>query len=216
MAKIAGSKISQLERKQLAIRMIEKGFKNTVIELATGESNSMIRAYRKDADTSKLTEDSISGQLKMASRIVDNRRRMLEAGVFVAYYLGLVRNRFKAINYDALMRAYDLYMEYHRQINLGRVNNSIALTINEAFVLVRDMRSHNAGISINSCKCQAIYITVADQRMRAGCPACSIANSGESLEDDDESLADLLNEVEDSQDNASESEKALTNETVKE
>lgn len=173
------TKASQLERRRLAIRMIEKGFKNTVIEIATGETNSMIRAYRKEADVSQITEDSISGQLKMASRIVDNRRRMLEAGVFVSYYLGITRDRHSPVNYDALIRAHDLYMEYHRQINLGRVNNGIAITINEAFVLVRDMRSHNSKIAINTCKCRAIYITVADQRMRAGCPACSIAKANE-------------------------------------
>lgn len=90
------------------------------------------------------------------------------------------------------MRAHDIYLEYNRSINCRRINN--AITINEAFVLVRDMRSRNSKIAINTCKCQAIYITVADQRMRAGCPACSIARSGE---DDDlkAELGDLLDET---------------------
>lgn len=186
-----GSKISKLEKKKLALRMIEKGFKNTIIELATGESNSMIRSYRKDANPSCVYDDSISGQLKIAARIVDNRRRMLEAGIFVSYYLGLTRDRFKGIDYDALIRAHDLYIEYNKQINCGRIYN--AITINEGFVLVRDMRSRKSKVSINTCKCQAIYITVADQRMRAGCPACSIARSSEAgnLEDD---LDDLLDD----------------------
>jgi hypothetical protein len=166
--------------------MIKAGFKNAVIESGTGVSNSMIRSLRSELN---LDPDSSvhSGQLKIAGRIVDNRRRIIDGGIIITSYLRLAEDGRRNVDFNALIEAHKFYLETHKDI-YGNFFNP--LDINESFVLVRDYRSRNGSILLHSCKCGAQYITVAKQRMVATCPICSLESK--SMKDD---TADILKDI---------------------
>lgn len=46
------------------------------------------------------------------------------------------------------------------------------LTINEGWVLARDLRSQLA--SLHRCRCGSLYLTVSQQRIQLKCPVCEI------------------------------------------
>ena len=160
-------KLHKMESNQRVARMIRAGFKNTVIEIATGENNSMIRGIRNELNLAYINEDAVAGHLRMANRIVDTRRRMIDAGIIVSFYLSLVKDRYVSIDWESLMKAHSMYLETYTNIMRGIKGNE--LTVNEAYILVRDLRSRSNKISLNTCtrhKCKAFYLVVADQRVK--------------------------------------------------
>ena len=52
-------KLHKMESNQRVARMIRAGFKNTVIEIATGENNSMIRGIRNELNLAYTNEDAV-------------------------------------------------------------------------------------------------------------------------------------------------------------
>lgn len=182
---MSNSKVDNLEKRVLCVTMINAGFKNSVIEIFCGISNSMIRSIRSELgvqEQSKNGEKANSGQLRVSHRIVDNRRRVIDAGIILNAYLKLAQFPSRSIDITALIDAHQFYLETHRDI-YGRDLNPI--DINEAFVLVRDYRSNNGSIMLHSCHCGADYVTVDNQRMAAGCPACSLERKTIGLANDD-------------------------------
>lgn len=176
------SKLDNLDKRLLCKKMIEAGFKNSVIEFGTGITNSMVRAFRKEIGISETSGDNKnSGQLRIAARIVDNRRRIIDAGIIIRAYLKMAKDPTASVDFNALIEAHKFYKETHIDI-YGRNFNPI--DVNEAFVLVRDFRSPDMTIQLHSCNCGTDYITVAGQKMVAGCPACSLDRG--SLQDLDE------------------------------
>lgn len=170
------SKIGKLERKDLLVRMLMKGFKNNIIEHATLQSDSRIRNIRRELEAEGLLDnlhpDATSGAVRKLARIVGTRNKMIEATMILSYYINIV-NDHEVLDYDALMDAHDVYMEAFTTTLGGQPQS--AITINEAYVLVVQYRSQNDTISFRKCrdnKCRSFYLEVVDQRMRSGCPFC--------------------------------------------
>ena len=178
------SKIENLNQRLLCTKMIKAGFKNSVIEIGTGITNSMVRALRTELGVKEYGDDkSNSGQLRIASRIVDNRRRVVDAGIIISLYKKVAKDASKSVDFDSLIETHKFYMETHEDI-YGNLFNPI--DINEAFVLVRDYRSRNGSIQVNTCQCGADYIIVSNQRMAASCPLCSLETKSLQLTSEEE------------------------------
>ena len=175
--------LSQIEKKNLAVEMVEAGFKNTVIEIATGLSNSMIRQVR--VEQKHTNQKRRGGSLKIASRIVKNRRRMIDGGIIIQAYLVIAEEATRKIDFKALIAAHLFYLESHVAI-YGR--HYYVIDIDEAFVLVREYRSQSGAIQLNRCNCGCDFITVSEQRMSANCPICTLErkdNKGNDNQEDD-------------------------------
>ncbi len=178
------SKLEIIEKRELGVTMMKAGFKNNIIEIATGLSNNMIRVLREEL-SKKEGEDYESnsyGQLRISSRIVDNRRRLIDGGILLEAYLKMAENADRIVDYENLMRAHGFYMEAHLDVYGNMVQ---PLDINEAYVLVRDYRSKDGSILLHRCSCGSNYITVVDQRISYGCPICSMDDGNK----DEESIS---------------------------
>lgn len=174
------------EREKLAMQMVKKGFKNGIIELATDLKTAKVRQIRNDLNANETVKKR--GNLKVPARIVNNRRRMIDGGIFIQMYLMMADNASVQIDFRALIEAYDFYIKCHQSIYTQKYNE---LDINEAYVLVRDYRRRQGIVELHSCNCGCDYIVVAEQRMRADCPICNLEskdgrNNKASLEEDDE------------------------------
>ncbi len=184
MARVS-SKVDDLEKRKLSITMLESGFKISVIEIVTGVSNSMIRAFRTELG-GLVSGRSNAGQLKFPNRIVDNRIRSIDAGILLKAYLKIAEYPRKSVDILALIEAHSFYMDSHLDI-YGRKFHPI--DINEAFVLAREYRVNTGTIMLHACTCGADYVTVSKQRMSAGCPSCSMESKGCRKLDDGETAS---------------------------
>ena len=81
-------------------------------------------------------------------------------------------NVYKQLNIDALMKAYDEYLVAREEADLPSEIPWKKLTINEGWVLARDLRSQLA--SLHRCRCGSLYLTVSQQRIQLKCPVCEI------------------------------------------
>jgi len=164
-------KLRRHEATDLALYMIDAGFQNSIIQLCTGLSETMIRAYRDGADNAGGTS---AGRLKTAARILTNRLRVVHGGLIINAYVRIADNPETCVDIYALTSAYHMYLDIVDDIYRGGIK---PITLNEAFVLARDYRCGGGALEVVRCRCGTDYLVVADQRIVAGCPLCSMSGT---------------------------------------
>jgi flagellar transcriptional activator FlhC len=111
--------------------------------------------------------------LPESDAIVKSRRALVEGSLLMALYVNIGGdNVYKKLNIDALMKAYDAYLVAREEADLPAKIPWKKLTINEGWVLARDLRSQLA--SLHRCRCGSLYLTVSQQRIQLKCPVCEI------------------------------------------
>lgn len=164
--------IDGLNKSELFARatlLIKYGFRTTIIALDTGLPTHTIRRLYKE-----VTGNSPGpGQLPESDAIVKSRRALVEGSLLMALYVNIGgESVYKKLNIDALMKAYDAYLVAREEADLPAENPWKKLTINEGWVLARDLRSKLA--SLHKCRCGSLYLTVSQQRIQLKCPICDL------------------------------------------
>ena len=152
--------IDNLSKSELFTRaslLIKYGFRTTIIALDTGLPIHIIRRLHKEV----TGKSPCPGQLPESDAIVKSRRALVGGD-----------NVYKQLNIDALMKAYDAYLVAREEADLPAEIPWKKLTINEGWVLARDLRSQLA--SLHRCRCGSLYLTVSQQRIQLKCPVCEI------------------------------------------
>lgn len=164
--------MNSLTKSELIARaslLIKYGFRTTIIALDTGLPSHIIRKLYKE-----ITGFSPGpGQLPEADAIVKSRRALVEGSLLMALYVNIGgESVYRNLNINALMKAYDAYLVTRTEANLPNESPWKKLTINEGWVLARDLRSKLA--SLHKCRCGSQYLTVSQQRIQLKCPVCEI------------------------------------------
>ena len=167
---------TQVNTQQLAIDMLSVGFKVGIVELATGLSNSRLRKLRLDLGLSEALCQS--GAVRAPHRVVSNRQMLVDAGILVAAYINIAQEAMRRIDFPALIAAYQWYLSTHEQMYR---QTHRPLSINDSYVLVRDLRDGEGTVQTHRCACGAVYISVAEQRIAMGCPLCSLERKSNRL-----------------------------------
>ena len=164
--------IDNLSKSELFTRaslLIKYGFRTTIIALDTGLPIHIIRRLHKEV----TGKSPCPGQLPESDAIVKGRRALVEGSLLMALYVNIGGdNVYKQLNIDALMKAYDAYLVAREEADLPAEIPWKKLTINEGWVLARDLRSQLA--SLHRCRCGSLYLTVSQQRIQLKCPVCEI------------------------------------------
>ncbi|MGL4900443.1 MAG: FlhC family transcriptional regulator [Shewanella sp.] len=149
--------------------LIKYGFRTTIIALDTGLPSHVIRRLYKEVTGTSPGP----GQLPESDAIVKSRRSMVEGTLLMALYVNIGGNNiYKQLNINALMKAYDAYLLAREEAELPTEIPWKRLSINEGWVLARDLRSKLA--SLHRCRCGSLYLTVSQQRIQLKCPVCEI------------------------------------------
>ncbi|MGR2868690.1 FlhC family transcriptional regulator [Vibrio vulnificus] len=152
-----------------ATLLIHYGFRTTIVALDTGLPSHVIRRLYKE-----VTGISPGpGQLPEADAIVKSRRALIEGSLLMAFYVNIGgEGVYKNLDLEALMKAYDAYLVAREEAELPPSVPWKRLSINEGWVLARDLRSQVA--SLHRCRCGSLYLTVSRQRIQLKCPVCDI------------------------------------------
>lgn len=161
--------IIRSEQISRASALIEKGFRTSIIAVETGLPHYYIRRLYKE-----ITGTSPGpGQLPESDAIVKSRRALVEGSLLMALYVNFGGSGvYRQLHLDALMQAFDAYLKTRQEASLPKTKPWKLLTINEGWVLARDLRSGQA--KLNRCRCGCLYLTVAQQRIQLKCPFCEI------------------------------------------
>lgn len=161
--------VSRSERVNRASILISKGFRTSIIAVETGLPHYYIRRLYKEITGTAPGP----GQLPESDAIVKSRRALVEGSLLMALYVNIGGKKvYRKINLDVLMRAFDAYLKIRQEASLPETKPWKRLTINEGWVLARDLRSRLA--SLNRCRRGCLYLTVAQQRIQLKCPVCEI------------------------------------------
>ena len=169
-------KLSRHNQAELAIHMILHGYQSHVIQECTGLTDSMVRDSRRELERSGKVSSLTAGKLKSAPRIVDTRRSIASASLLMSCYLALADRPEETVDIHALSNAYEVYTDVDSAPGLPATSR---ITINEAYVLARDYANGKGRgeLQMKTCGCGADYLVVADQRVAASCPLCSLRRS---------------------------------------
>ncbi len=161
--------LSKNARFNRASVLIKHGFRTSIVALDTGLHTYIIRRLYREV-TGKSPG---AGQLPESDAIVCTRRALVEGSLLMAFYLNMGgHNVYKQLNMDALMKAYDAYLLAREEADLPAKTPWKKISINEGWVLARDLRSKLA--SLHRCRCGSLYLTVSQQRFQQRCPVCVI------------------------------------------
>lgn len=160
--------IAQFTQMAHAIKLLRQGYRTPIVVIETGLGTTKVRKLAKDLHHGAR---QTSGALPSSPYFVSCMPALADASLFASIYRSMGgRSIFESIDTDLLFNAHKIYMEVRsRDIYLNRT----PLTINQCWVLARDLRSSMAWIR----RCDEdkyIYIAVDGQKMSHGCPWCSI------------------------------------------
>lgn len=156
------SGLSLYEALQLAVSMIRHRARTSIVEASTGLHGDAIRTLFKDIHGSSPSSGPL---LTSAEPLTRKPYRHLHAAIFAALY-GDFRHSSEGIDADAVVRAFELYLELAPK-------DRHRIDINEAWIVARDLR---AGlVSTRRChRCRIIYLVAVAAKRPPACPVCTI------------------------------------------
>ena len=159
------SRVDEIGRTTLAMRLLARDARISIVHHETGLSRGYLRALYRDLHG----RSAPSGQLPaIGGAIIATRRQQLLASLFAtlyATYAGANVHRQMAI--DPLMRAYDAYRE------MAGEAESTELDFNLCWVIARDLRV-GASRLVYCHACGVRYLVFDNSRTPASCPLCAL------------------------------------------
>lgn len=152
--------------------LLGAGYRTTIVALETGLNGQYLRQLHKEI----TGRPPSPGQLPEADAIVHSRRALVEGSLLMGLYADIGGpNVYRQVNLDALSKAYGAYLQARQEALLPDTKPWRLLTLNEGWVLARDLRSRQA--ALKRCSCGCLYLMVSRQRVHLKCPCCDIKKS---------------------------------------
>lgn len=149
--------------------LLGAGYRTTIVALDTGLNGQYLRELHKEV----TGRPPRAGQLPEADAIVNTRRALVEGSLLMGLYAEIGGSEvYRQVDLDALSRAYRAYLQAREEASLPDTKPWRRLTLNEGWVLARDLRSRQA--ALKRCSCGCLYLMVSRQRIHLGCPCCDI------------------------------------------
>lgn len=153
----------------LAKRLICAGFRAAIVRLETGLSSAYIRGLY----ASYLGTTTEPGQLPQSDAILSTRRTMVEGALLISSYIEFATKDWLVdIDIEALIQAHGFYLQARRDASTFAQGEWQPISITEAWVIARDLRTKN--VMIERCRCGCHYLTVYRQRISMICHICKV------------------------------------------
>ena len=157
------SVLADLERLALAVSLLRRRARVSIVHHETGVSRAKLRALFREIHG----RGAPSGQIPMiGGATIQTRAQQVHAGLFAALYErygGPATTR--QLDIRAVIAAYDLYR--------AMAPTEAPLDLNAAWVIARDLRVGTAELR-NCNACAVRYLVASASRLAPTCPLCSL------------------------------------------
>lgn len=177
------SQAASSETINFARKMIGAGFRSVVVRNSTGVSRKIIENMRKNSDA----PESSCGPLSSAETLIKSNAAAVEATIFLLSYRQLAIKPDEEIDVEAVIAAFDVYQDAHGAARGGKVDETVLLDINDAWVIARDYRS--AELSEHYCGHCGISFFRPVRLSQKSCPLCQLQD----VEDQPSAFDNCLN-----------------------
>ncbi|RLV57748.1 hypothetical protein D5018_20910 [Parashewanella curva] len=162
--------IQRSEKIHRASELIKHGLQSRLIANDTGLSIHSVRSLYKE-----LEQDFPDiRQNKEAKTILTSKWRILDASLLVNLYVQLTKvDNIHHLDVNVLMDAHKLYQRLRMSIRLPQINSQNEISLNEAWLLVSEIKKENA--TLKNCRCGCRYLFIYDQKVSPKCPLCSLS-----------------------------------------
>jgi hypothetical protein len=162
------SPVSRHEQRTLAIELIRRGLRTTIVHLITGIPHAELRDLYRDIHGRSPS----SGLLPSTASLFPNRRSHTYVSLFASLYRQIGGKKIlKGIDARILIEAHDLFLALLRPIRNGHNDDLIDFT--DMWVIARDIRSKVARIEF--CEhCRVDYLLAEGSRLPPTCPFCAL------------------------------------------
>jgi|APLow6443716910_1056828.scaffolds.fasta_scaffold111786_2 hypothetical protein len=151
----------QHDAERMAQTMLAMGARTAFVTMATGLSTYKVRAWNRIVTGRKASQGPVPYH---AASIIRTRIAQVRASLFGALAAQADAMKTREFSPELVIRAYERY--------LSLAPDHRALSINDALVIVRDLR--NGSAVLEWCeRCQVQYLDMADSHLR-GCPICAL------------------------------------------
>lgn len=160
------NKCDQYRKLALAIRLIERNLRTSIVAVHTNLSATQLRTLYHEIHG----HASVSGMFPESDRLFTTHQRAMEASLLLTAYLHCAGpSAYQQIDIEALLRAHDFYMDVR-----GECANwsHPALDLTMAWILARDLRS--CVVDLRTCPCGIRFAVHEQQRIQAHCPICGL------------------------------------------
>lgn len=154
------------ESASLAYELVRRKLRTPIVHLYTGMPLAEIRELYRELHGRSPS----SGLLPSISTLLPNRQCQIYVSLFASIYRRLGgEGVFKNIDIQAIIKAWDLFLDLTRNIRKKRPDN-----ITEAWVIARDIRI-NAAVLSTCPRCATPYLSAPESKLPPTCPICSVA-----------------------------------------
>lgn len=156
------------DKHQLALAMIEAGFRTSIVFIHTQLSKSLLRRLYKEIHAQSPTP----GLLASSAYVLSSRKNQLYATLFMLIYAQLHKNNDNSVNIKLVIDAWDIFtilVPHYMEFEIHPQN------INEAWTLTRDFRC-SSNYFVNCPKCGKQYLACEGSRLARKCPFCNKAH----------------------------------------
>ena len=153
-------------QRTLALQLLERRLRSTPVQHLTGLPINEVRALHRAVHGSS----GASGPLHHTASLMVNRRAQAQLSVYALLYRRLAdATALQAIDADALIRSYDLFVDLGGQP--GGTATAREFDFTSAYVLVRDLSAGTARLmTCNACNLR--YLIADGAPIAPNCPFC--------------------------------------------
>jgi len=163
------SRLDEHSNMALAIALTERKVRTSIIEMETNISATKLRELYREIHSGV---SPVPGPSPNSDTILATRKRVVEASIVMNLYVRRTRNgAYRTIDAWALLSAYDDYIEHRAEAGL---DDARPLSVSEAWLLARELRSKK--LELRPCSCGCRYAVLENQCLKPNCPVCGAEN----------------------------------------